>query len=159
MLVKCKICGNKTERAEAFKVVGDDNKNKYYCNEKEYNTWLKSKEERDGTYCLIDAILERKVTNTALFKEINELAEIYTYGSILAYLKENEAYLHNVMQKEFNSEYSEIRYFTAILKNNLTDFKQKEVVERRIDIDIPIHKFTRKNKRRALVEYEEEVGE
>ena len=80
-----------------------------------------------------------ELTTTELYEILKSRAQIFMieqkiycldmddidYKAMHFFLKENEAYLHNVMQKEFNSEYSEIRYFTAILKNNLTDFKQK----------------------------------
>lgn len=44
MLVKCRKCGNKIDRNNAFKVVVD-NKNVYYCNEKEYEEHVKEKQK------------------------------------------------------------------------------------------------------------------
>lgn len=159
MLVKCRICGNKVERTEAYKVVVN-NKNNYYCKESEYKDWISKKEIKDDTYKLIYDIFDRKVTNTILFKEIGELSNVYTYEKILAYLRENEMYLCNVMKKEFSSEYAQIRYFTAILKNSLTDFKyQREIPKKNIETDIPECKFKRKCNRKPLTEYEEEVGD
>ena len=50
--------------------------------------------------------------------------------------------------------------FTAILKNSLTDFQyKKEVQTKKIVVDIPECKFSRKGKRKPLTEYEEEVGD
>ena len=157
--VKCRICGNKKEKLEAYKVV-INNKNNYYCNETEYREWASKKEIKDNTYNLIYDIFERKVTNTILFKEVGELSNIYTYEKIFAYLKENEAYLSSVMKKGFSSEYAQIRYFTAILKNSLADFQyKKEVQIKNIEQDMPECKFKRKGKRKPLSEYEEEVGD
>ena len=71
-------------------------------------------------------------------------------------------YLSNLMQnKSFQSEYAQIRYFTAILKNNLTDFKyeKKERINIKVDIDMPEYVFKRKSDRKPLIEFEEEVGE
>lgn len=159
MLVKCKICGNKIQRADAYKVVVKD-KNNYYCNESEYKNWILQKENKDNTYKLIYGIFERKITNTILYKEIHELSEIYTYEKILAYLKENEEYLCKVMKKDFNNEYGQIRYFTAILKNSLADFKYKNEIEKKnIEVDMPEIKFKKRQKRKPLTEYEEEVGD
>ena len=157
--VKCRICGNKKEKSEAYKVV-INNKNNYYCNETEYREWAYKKEIKDNTYNLIYDIFERKVTNTVLFKEVGELSDIYTYEKIFAYLKENQAYLNGVMKKGFSSEYAQIRYFTAILKNSLADFQyKKEVQIKNIEQDMPECKFKRKGKRKPLLEYEKEVGD
>ncbi len=159
MLVKCRICNNKIDRADAYKVIVN-NKNNYYCNETEYQTWALKKEIKDNTYNLIYEIFGRKITNTILFKEVGELSEIYTYEKILAYLEENKEYLYNVMKKTFSSEYAQIRYFTAILKNNLSDFHyEKEEQIKKVDMDIPEYKFSRKSKRKPLSDYEKEVGD
>lgn len=160
MLVKCKICGNKIDRETAHKVVVNE-KNNYYCSELEYSEWQAKKEIKDNTYNLIFQIFDRKITNTILYKEITELSEIYTYEKIFAYLTENEKYLSGVMGKGFTSEYGQIRYFTAILKNSLADFKYKkeEVVKKEFDNDIPDMKFRRKQKRISLEDFELEVGE
>ena len=48
----------------------------------------------------------------------------------------------------------------VILKNSLTDFQyKKEVKTKKIVVDIPECKFSRKGKRKPLTEYEEEVGD
>lgn len=160
MQVKCRVCKTKIERTDAYKVV-IGGKNHYYCTEKEYKDLLAQKEVKDNTYNLINHIFEKKVTNTALFKEMNALLETHTYEEILSYLQDNEDYLYRVMSKEFQSEYAKIRYFSTILKNNMADFQQKEEVKivRDVKVDISESKFKRKNKRKPLVEYEEEVGE
>ena len=160
MQVKCRVCKTKIERTDAYKVV-IDGKNHYYCTEKEYRDLMAQKEIKDNTYNLINHIFEKKVTNTALFKEMNALLETHTYEEILSYLQDNEDYLYRVMSKEFQSEYAKIRYFSTILKNNMADFQQKEEVKivRDVKVDISESKFKRKNKRKPLVEYEEEVGE
>lgn len=153
------MCGEKVDRLLAYKVVVDG-KNHYYCTEKEYRDLLAQKEAKDNTYNLINKIFERKVINTTLFKEINTLLKVYSYEEILSYLQDNEDYLYRVMSKDFQSEYAKIRYFSAILKNNMVDFKQKEEIKivRDVKVDIAESKFKRKNKRKPLVEYEEEVG-
>lgn len=158
MLVKCKICGNKVDRLQAYKVVVNG-RNNYYCNETEYKQWIYEKEIKDNTYLLIYDIFGRKVTNTILFKEVNDLANIYTYKKIFAYLKENEQYLNHVMQKSFTNEYAQIRYFSAILKNSMNDFKYHQEPIKEIDIDMPECKFSRKKQRRTLEEYEAEDGD
>ena len=156
MLVKCKICGNKIDRADAYNVTVNG-KNNYYCNEKEYSSWKIKKDVRDNTYSVIYDIFGRKVTNTVLFKEIGDLADIYTYGKIEDYLLANKTYLSTVMEKSFVSEYAQIRYFDAILKNSLADFCiEVKDYTKEIEIEIPTMKFTRNKKRKPLLEYESE---
>ena len=159
MLVKCRLCGTKVDRNEAFKVVVGGI-NTYYCNEAEYQKVLHEKEVKDNTYECINQIFGYKVLNSALFKEINLLLQVYSYEHILAYLTENKDYIAKVLDKEFVSEYAKIRYFSTILKNNMADFKPKEPEKpKEVEVDIPIMHYKRKNKRRSLSEIEEEVGE
>lgn len=159
MLVKCRLCSTKVDRKDAFKVVVGG-KNTYYCNESEYQQVLHERELKDNTYECINEIFGYKVLNSALFKEINILLEVYSYEHILAYLNENKNYIEKVLDKDFVSEYAKIRYFAAILKNNIADFKIKEPEKsKEMNVDIPIMNYKRRNKRRSLSEIEESVGD
>lgn len=159
MLVKCRICGNKIDRDTAYKV-RNKNVNEYYCSRDEYLEKLEKIKVKDNTYEKLFDIFGRKITNTALFKEITELENVYGYEKIYQYLCENERYLTNVLSKDFKSEYAQIRYFSAILKNNLADFKiESKQPEKRIEIDMPTVKYTQRKKRKSLLEIEQEVGE
>lgn len=159
MLVKCRQCGTKIDRKTAFKVVVGG-KNAYYCNEAEYQKTLHEKEIKTNTYDCINQIFGYKVLNSALFKEINLLLDVYSYEHIFAYLTENKEYITKVLEKDFVSEYAKIRYFAAILKNNLADFRMKEPENpREVEVDIPIMHYKRRNKRRSLSEIEESVGD
>lgn len=158
---KCKYCGKSIDTKNAYKVVIGKT-NRYFCNEEEYNITHKVQKIKDDTFALIYRIFGRKITNTILFKEINELSKIYSFEKINAYLTENKRYLSNTLQnKSFQSEYAQIRYFTAILKNSLMDFKheKKEKINKEIEIDMPSCKFKRKPNKKSLAEYEQEVGE
>lgn len=158
ILVKCKICGNKVDRDVAYKIV-IDRKNNYYCNENEYNEWKSAKDIKDGTYLIIYDIFGRKITNTILYKEIGELSDIYGFKKIYAYLKENERYLTETMGKDFKSEYAQIRYFTAILKNSLSDFieSNKQVIPKSINSEPIDMKYRQIKRRRSISEIEEEI--
>ena len=158
---KCKYCGKSIDTNSAYKIVVGKT-NRYYCNEEEYNIVHKAQQIKDDTYNLIYEIFGRKITNTILQKEINELYDIYSFEKIEAYLSQNTEYLSNLMQnKSFQSEYAQIRYFAAILKNSLSDFKyeKKEKINIAVEIDMPVCTFKRKSGRKALIEFEEEVGE
>ena len=158
---KCKYCGKSIDTKVAYKVaVGKTNRS--FCNKEEYDIVHEAQQTKDDTYNLIFEIFGRKVTNTILYKEVNELSLVYPYEKIKAYLEQNVTYLSNLMQnKSFQSEYAQIRYFAAILKNNLTDFKyeKKEKINIEVEIDMPVCTFKRKSGRKALIEFEEEVGE
>lgn len=161
MLVKCRYCGIKLDRQKAFKVVVGG-KNTYYCNKIEYEKVVYTKKLKDATYDCINEIFGYKVLNSALFKEINILLEVYPYERILGYLTENKGFLSNVLNKDFNSEYAKIRYFSTIIKNSIVDFKIKQTKSeypKEVEMDMPVIKYKRKNKRRPLCEIEEQVGD
>ena len=158
---KCKYCGKNIDTDNAFKVIVGKT-NRYYCDENEYNIIHKTQQIKDDTFNLIYDIFGRKVTNTILYKEINELSTIYSYEKIDSYLNENKNYLTNLMQnKSFQSEYAQIRYFAAILKNNLADFhyEKKEKINKEVEIDIPLCNFMRRPNKKTIEEYEQEVGD
>jgi len=157
MLVKCRVCGNKIERNAAYKV-RNKNVNEYYCNQEEYSEKLEKIKIKDDTYGKIFDIFGRRITNTALFKEISELESVYRYEKIYQYLCENEKKLTNILNKDFKNEYAQIRYFSAILKNNLADFKiESSQQEKKIEIDMPTVKYAQRKKRKSLLEIEQEV--
>lgn len=132
----------------------------YYCSEQEHKEYLKAKTVRDNTYNLINDIFGRKVINTILFKEINEISNTYPYQHIYSYLIENQQYLSRVISKDFKSEYAQIRYFTAILKNSLSDYKEKEPdIKRNVSDEIITMKYRQQKKRRSLAEIEAEDSE
>lgn len=159
MLVKCRGCFNKIDRDLAYKVVVKG-VNHYYCNKQEYDEIQKKRQSKDNTFLCINDIFGYKVTSTVLFKEINGLHDTYTYEKILAYLQENQQYLQQVMEKKFVSEYAKIRYFAAILKNNLADFRlRKPEFVKLVDIDMSSSRYKRKKQRKALSEIEQEVGD
>ena len=66
MLVKCRICGNKTERNDAYKVVVNG-KNEYYCSEKEYKQKQKQIADKEKTIKIINEIFGYEITNSALY--------------------------------------------------------------------------------------------
>ena len=158
MLVKCKGCGEKIDRDIAYRVTMKG-KNIYYCSKAEYDNIIKAREIKDNTYNLICQLFGYKITNTSLFKELNLISESHSYNIIFSYLQENYEYLLEVLSKNFNSEYAKIRYFSAILKNSLADFKTKEECIKKYDNSLQHNKFKRKSGRRSLIELEEEAGD
>ena len=128
MLVKCQVCGNKVERDIAFKRVVKG-KNLYYHSEAEYFADKEKKrnavEDKDRVYDLITKIFGYEIQNSALFKEWIAWNKLKNNEIIAKYLEDNETYLTRAITRSTSSEYARIRYFSAILKNDLADYKPK----------------------------------
>lgn len=161
---KCRICGTPHNTEDAYKVVVN-NKNQYYCSQEEYEKDLAQKkkiqEDKDKVYYLICDMFGYEIQNTQFFAEWTLWNKLKSNEIIYKYLRENEDYLQQICDKSFNSEYQRIRYFSAVLKNSLRDFRPKvEVVEKpkpqvKIDETIyeaPTHSL---NKRRSLEDLED----
>lgn len=124
MLVKCKACGKKIERDTAFKVTVKK-ANKYYCNQEEFE---KINYENESRFKVIDMCFEiiGKTTNTTLMKEITEIAKVHSYGKLRNYMEDNFLELDTTISAgSFVHEYAKIRYFMAIIKNSIGDYKEK----------------------------------
>lgn len=175
-LVTCRICKEKIDKDIAFKI----GERRYCCSEEEYlhnleekekelleaqETKRKSNEIKDETFNIICELFERKITNSILFKELKELDETYTYENVYLYIHDNFDFLNRTINgKKFSSEYAKIRYFFAIIKNNIVDYleiKKDEIEEqeyiKNIEYDIPEIRYKSKNKRRALYDIEMEL--
>jgi hypothetical protein len=104
-------------------------KNTYYCNVEEYETINIEKESKNK---VIDLAFELvgKTTNTALFKELTDISKVHTYTKMFKFMEENMIDLDVAMSRnDFVHEFAKIRYFAAIIKNQIGDFKEKLEVE------------------------------
>lgn len=157
--VKCKCCGKQIDRNIAYKVT-KGRVNSYYCSETEYNDDVLQKslaqKDKSDTYELIEDIIG-KTTNTILFKEVQIWLSVTNYKNIASYLLDNKQYLINTMQnKSFNNEYGMIRYFSAIVKNNISSYKpSKSEPMKQADVEIYETKFKLKPRRKCLTDYED----
>lgn len=120
---KCKICGNILTTDIAFKVV-KVNTNLYYCSEHEYNTYnefkLKIKQSKDKLFNTISEIMNFRFVPPVIVNEINKLNSFYSYEVIEQVFKRNEKTIKwNVENKNFNSEFSKIKYIMTIISNNI----------------------------------------
>ena len=62
------------------------------------------------------------------------------------------------MKKDFSTEYGQIRYFIVVLENKLSEAKPKEKeIIRHIEEDMPDMKYTKKERRKSLEDFEKEV--
>ena len=170
MRVKCRYCGERVEKEDAYK---DPNKNSYYCSEEHYlatmkkrEDFQKEKEEKkqnkiDPVYEEVAEIFGYRIQNSQLFKEMKLWRSICDDEKILAYLHEHNGYIKSKLEKLNSSEYARIRYVSAILKNSLKDYVATVRVEpEKINVDCEIYEPTvfAKKKRRGLSELEDEVS-
>ena len=169
MLVNCQYCkGKKIDKATAYGVLQSNGKTrKYYCNEHEYiqSIWDKSKKMNDkvGITDFIKEAFGYLPSNTNLYKEWSEWNALADNETILSYLQDNRDMIMSCMNKEFKSEYAQIRYFSAILKNSLKDYstikdEQKNEIKREYIYD-DFSKFKPKKKRRTMSEIEDKVDD
>ena len=125
---KCKICGTPHNTNDAYKVVVN-NKSQYYCSQEEYEKDLANKkktaEDKDKVYNLICDMFGYDIQNTQFFAEWVLWNKLKSNEIIYKYLRENEDYLQQICDRSFDTEYQKIRYFSAVLKNSLRDFKPK----------------------------------
>ena len=170
MRVKCRYCGERVEKEDAYK---DPNKNSYYCSEEHYLATMKNREDLqkekeekrqkkiDPVYEEVADIFGYRIQNSQLFKEMKLWRSICNDEKILAYLQEHKDYIKSKLEKLNSSEYARIRYVSAILKNSLKDYMATVRVEpEKINVDCEIYEPTvfAKKKRRGLSELEDEVS-
>lgn len=141
--VKCRVCGKKIDKDTAFQ----GSPRMYYCSEQEFRTenafWEMVREFLGST------------NHTALFKEVALWGD---HGKVLSYMQENRAKIEHDMAKSFNSEYGKIRYFSAIIKNNIADYVPSQPeIERQVSDEIYDCKYKPKERRKCLSSYYEEL--
>lgn len=162
MKVKCRVCGAKIEKQDAYAVITDKDR-KYYCSKEEVDALTAKKKLKDDIYNIICDIFGYKVQNSILFKEQTIWCEICDDEKILAYLQENKDYITNAINRlDSNSkEFAKIRYFSAILKNNLHDFAacKPKIEPVKINTDFEMYEpvVSSRQKRRGLSDIEDEV--
>ena len=164
---KCQICKTPLDTNTAYKVVDKNGKNKYYCSQSEYEAEearkKKAKEDKDKVYRLICDLFGYEVQNTQLFAEWNLWNKLKSNEIIYKYLVENKEYLQQICNKPFEGEYQKIRYFSAVLKNSLRDFKPKVEVDKKSQVKVEIDEIIYEaptyslNKRRSLADLEDDL--
>lgn len=162
---KCQICKKQLDTNEAYKVLDKNNKNKYYCSENEYVEWQsakdKEKADKKKVFDLIGKIFGYQVVNTILYKEWQLWNVLKSNEIISEYLTEKESYLTQTIGRLDSNEYAKIKYFSAILKNDLKDYKVKEetIEKPTIVVDQTMYESPTRviNKRRSLADLEDEI--
>ena len=168
MLVTCKICRKKIEKDTAYKITTvspttGKKTNTYYCSEEEYQAEedrkKKYKEDKDRVYYLICDMFGYEIQNTQFFDEWKCWNKLKSNAEIYKYLRENEERLQQICDKSFDNEYQRIRYFSAVLKNSLADFKpkvEKIEVPKPVVVEEQYETKYKKKTRQALEDLEDE---
>ena len=81
------------------------------------------------------------------------MAKVHGWEKMIAFLDENKDYLEHVVRKDFASEFAKIRYFSAVFKNSLHDFRMKKPEVKKeinVDIDISVNKYKKKEERKGM---------
>ena len=167
---KCQWCKKELDTKTAHREVVEG-KNKYWCNDNCYEAYetdrekqAKIKAEYDEIYEITKEIFGYAFAGYSLLKrEVVGWEKIGNRQKIIAYLKENKAWLSGVMSKEFASDFNRVRYFSVIVAGKLHDWKPKvkvvEVVQPKAvettfyEIGDVLHKPTR----RALDDLEDKI--
>lgn len=137
MLVKCRCCGNRIDKTNAY-VIQKGKSNFYYCNEGEYLTIQSQKEkenqkkkelqeQKNKIYGICCEIFGYKIISSNFWKEYNSLP--ISQDILLLYLTDTKDKLSKALSKSFDSEYGKIRYFFAIIRNSHADWLQKRKQE------------------------------
>lgn len=126
----CKICGAELNTDTAFKG------NRYYCcSESEYLNYNSEIASRNNVINYLFQLC--KTNNSALFKEMNVWHETASWSKLENYFRDNIEYLTNVLNnKSFEKIYYKIRYLSAIVKDNIDDYKETV-----LDIQISASEF------------------
>lgn len=121
------------------------------------------KQIKNKVYYLICEIINRKeIINTILWKEWALWNKVSANEDIYKYLDENRDYLISTIARLDNSEFLRIKYLSAILKNQLGDFKpnatSSETEKPKIKIDEAFYEpmQTKNNRRRSLADLEDD---
>ena len=172
--VKCRFCKEMIDSLGAFS--SPVNVGFYYCNEEEYNAYMNEREKKkaaserakerihkiDPVYEAVAEILGYRTQHSIFFNEMKLWRGICNDETILSYLAENKSFLESTMQKDFDNEYKKIKYFSAILKNNLGNYKinyKPAPMPIQVKVDDTMYEpvVTRRKRRRSLSELEDEV--
>lgn len=165
MNIKCKGCGCLIDRNTAYKVIHTTKsgvkQNFYYCSVSEY---LKIQEEtniKEKIKQVVYEIFNSVVTHTEIIKGLKELYSIYDYRKVYNYLYDNKNKLSDILcAKTFNSEFHKIKYFIAVVKNGMTEYKeQKEEIKKEVLFEFHEIKYKPRPKRKTIKEWEIEYRE
>ena len=103
----------------------------------------------------------KEIINKILYKEWELWKKVASNEVIGQYLDEHKEYLRGVINNIEDKEFLRIRYISAILRNELGDYKPntQEVQKPKVNIDETVYTsaHVHNNKRRSLADLEDEL--
>lgn len=131
---KCRICGADLDTETAYKVI-IKNKNRYYCSQEEYETYVKEREHAEWLVAQIKEALKHilnvpAIVNTYVYKEWAEWNKIASNEVILNYLLENKDLLHGRVAPMTGNEFARIKYLSTILRNSLQSYQEQQAISK-----------------------------
>ena len=163
----CKYDKKQLDTKTAFKVVIKE-KNTYFCDENCYNKYFADKAEKEKFQAEHDEVFEltKQIfgydfqSRGLLRREVDAWVQISTMQKIIAYLKENQSWLTNIMSREFESDFNRVRYYSVIVSGKLHDFKPKSedvIQETHMEVcGVETNNYKSTQTRRGLAFLEEE---
>ncbi len=168
---KCKLCGKSLTTDIAYRIKIND-KNAYFCNYEESQTYKKRKEDR----ILLEEYIRLEILNydegqrlpNLLYKQINKISESYGDEILLETFKQQTKTIKYYNQhKDFKNEGMQIMYIMAIINNNINTvyknfklMKKQEKINKKFQIDIDMFNKTKdlskKNKTKDISSFLEE---
>lgn len=168
----CKICKAKGDTDTFYKVTDEKGKNRYYCNQQEFETYINEKVKREDLikYIAEDVLdyEEGQIVPVVLLKKIQEMNKFYDYEVIHDCFKENqETIQYWIDTKNFTSEYGMVSYIMKIIEGSINDVYKKWKFKKRqnqkqqvnsisLDIINEINTDTVKKKNKSIMAFLDE---
>ena len=170
---KCIYCRKPISRDNSYKVL-INHKNCYFCNEEEFNLWFAKEEEKRKEKEILQAIFDMiewslgSINNRSLWnmitKTLSNLRNHYSLKQIYNYLESDFPKISSIIyNKSFNNEYNKIKYYLAIINNNISDYydtlKSQTNVEqektKKVDFYMAPLNYKNTKKRKTAIEIEQ----
>lgn len=118
--VKCRYCGEPLDKEEAICI--QHGKQYWYYHDGHQYALTKWQERRE----VLRQILGPAYENPILSKEMNVHISKYGEQKVYSFLKHFKDRLIKNMTKDFDNDFGKVRYFSAILRNNLPNYHFNE---------------------------------
>lgn len=140
--VKCRFCQKRLPKDTAV-LVKSGKANTYYCPE---HVGLQT--PKQSFTSRVKEITRDNIVWSVFNKEVSPLVSEHGIDKINSYLEHNNQYLSNKMDSLNSSNFARTRYFLAVLKNSLPQYKYKPPVVVNKDIEDPVEGKERYKKKK-----------
>lgn len=148
--VVCKICKSKGDTDTFYKITDENGRNKYYCNQEEYDNYVSEKLKRENMLKFIAEEVfqyeEGQIIHPTMIKKLSAMNKFYDNEVIHECFRINKETIQYWMQaKQFSSEYNMVCYIMKIIEGSINDVfnkwkhrKQQEIKEENTLVDFDI---------------------